>query len=259
MKAGIAQGIIIPVYNHGRAAGAVVEQLSALGLPIIVVDDGSDDETKALLEKIYADFHLTVPVRLAKNSGKGRAFCAGIAKARELGLTHALQIDADGQHDAGRARFFLEESAAHPGALICSYPEYDDTVPASRRHGRKVANTWAKIVTLSPEIIETMLGFRVYPVEPVYRVCHGSYTDARMGFDIEILVRMHWKQIPFIFHPVRVTYPADGISHFRMVRDNIRISWVYTRLCCGMLLRLPLLLFRRLRRRVTRQKTGTGV
>jgi glycosyltransferase involved in cell wall biosynthesis len=248
MSGVIKQGIIIPVYNHGKAVGAVVEKLSPLRFPIIMVDDGSDSETKSCLEKIYSSYPLTVPVTLQKNSGKGRAVFEGLKKAEELGLTHVLQIDADGQHDAGQARFFLEESAAHPEAVICSYPEYDDSVPAIRRKGRVVANTWAKIVTLSADIKESMLGFRVYPVEPTLNLCRHLCIDYRMGFDIEILVRLHWKNIPFIFHPVRVTYPADGISHFRPVRDNMRISWVYTRLCCGMLLRLPILLMRKLRK-----------
>jgi glycosyltransferase involved in cell wall biosynthesis len=244
----VKQGIIIPVYNHGKAVGMVVEKLSSLTLPIIVVDDGSDSETKACLEKIYTTFPLTVPVTLEKNSGKGRAFYAGLKKAAELGLSHVLQIDADGQHDTNQAGFFLEESAAHPQALICSYPVYDDSAPAIRRKGRVVANTWAKIVTLSSDIRESMLGFRVYPVEPALNLYRRSYIDPRMGFDIDILIRLYWKKVPLIFHPVTVSYPADGISHFRPLRDNIRISGVYTRLCCGMLLRLPILLARKCRK-----------
>jgi glycosyltransferase involved in cell wall biosynthesis len=242
---GPKQGFVIPLYNHGRALAAVVEKLSPLGLPVIVVDDGSDAETKECLKKTRAAFPLIVPVELERNRGKGGAFFAGIEKAKEMGLSHVLQIDADGQHDAGRAAFFLQESEAHPKAVICSYPEYDDSAPPSRRKGRVVANTWAKIVTLSPDIVESMLGFRVYPVEAVYRIYHRSYIDSRMGFDIDLLVRLYWKGLPLIFHPVRVMYPIDGISHFRVVRDNIRISWVYTRLCCGMLIRLPRLFARR--------------
>jgi glycosyltransferase involved in cell wall biosynthesis len=241
-------GIIIPVYNHGKAVGAVVEKLNPLGLPIIIVDDASDNETKSCLEKIYSSFPLTVPVALRKNSGKGRAFFAGLKKAEALGLTHVLQIDADGQHDTDRARFFLDESAAHPQALICSYPIYDDSAPSIRRKGRVVANTWAKIVTLSAGIKESMLGFRVYPVTPTLNLYRHSFIDSRMGFDIDILVRLVWEKTPLIFHPVSVTYPADGISHFRPVRDNIRISWVYTRLCCGLLFRLPILLARKIKK-----------
>jgi glycosyltransferase involved in cell wall biosynthesis len=245
----VKQGVIIPVYNHGKAAVGVVEKLSSLGLPIIIVDDGSDSETKFYLKKIHATFPLTVPLVLEKNSGKGGAVFAGLKKAEELGLSHVLQIDADGQHDTGQAAFFLAESAAHPEAVICSYPVYDDSVPASRKHGRKIANTWAKIVTLSPAIVDSMLGFRVYPVTQVLNVCQHSYIDLRMSFDIEILVRLVWKKTPLVFHPVRVTYPTDGISHFRLVRDNIGISLVYTKLCCGMLIRWPILLVREIRRK----------
>jgi glycosyltransferase involved in cell wall biosynthesis len=252
MSGATKQGIIIPVYNHGKAVGAVVERLSSLGLPIIIVDDGSGSETKSCLEQIYVAFPLTVPVSLQKNSGKGKAFFEGLKKAEELGLSHVLQIDADGQHDAGQAGFFLEESAAYPEAVVCSYPEYDDSAPTIRRKGRVVANTWAKIVTLSADVKESMLGFRVYPVAPTLNLFRHSHIDSRMGFDIEILVRLVWKNIPLIFHPVRVTYPIDGISHFRPVRDNIRISWAYTRLCCGMLVRLPILLWRKLKRHCTK-------
>jgi glycosyltransferase involved in cell wall biosynthesis len=248
MSDSVKQGIVIPVYNHGTAVGAVVEKLSALGLPIIMVDDGSDNETKSCLEKLYASYPMTVPVVLLKNSGKGGAVLAGLKKAKELGFSHVLQIDADGQHDIGQAAFFLAESIAHPETAICSYPVYDDSIPASRKHGRKIGNTWAKIVTLSSAIVDSMVGFRVYPVTQVLSVCRHAHLDLRMGFDIEVLVRMVWKNIPLIYHPLRVYYPADGISHFRPVRDNIGISLVYTKLCCGMLLRLPILLMRKLKK-----------
>jgi glycosyltransferase involved in cell wall biosynthesis len=247
----VSQGFVIPVYNHGKTAGAVVERLSKYGLPLILIDDGSDAETKGCLAQITADHPLVVLVTLKKNRGKGGAVAAGINKAHEMGLTHVLQIDADGQHDTERARFFLEESAAHPDALICAWPEYDSSVPASRKNGRKVANTWAKIVTLSPDITDVLCGFRVYPVEPSWRICRG-FIDLRMGFDVDILVHLYWKKVPIIFHPVHVTYPEGGISHFHVIRDNIRISLVFTRLFFGMLIRLPMLMGLRIRR------NGTG-
>jgi glycosyltransferase involved in cell wall biosynthesis len=251
MSDAIKQGIIIPVYNHGTTVGAVIEKLSFLGLPIIMIDDGSDNETKSCLAQIHSTFPLTVLVVLKHNSGKGGAVLAGLKKAKELGLSHVLQIDADGQHDTDQAKFFLEESAAHPSAAICSYPIYDDSVPASRKRGRKIGNTWAKIVTLSSVIVDSMVGFRVYPVTRVLNVCRHVFLDLRMGFDIEVLVRMVWKNIPLMYHPLRVYYPVGGVSHFRMVRDNIGISLVYTRLCCGMLLRLPVLLARKLKKGVS--------
>jgi predicted LPLAT superfamily acyltransferase len=249
----IKQGFLIPVYNHGAAVGKVVTDLSKYALPIIMVDDGSDEDTKRRLAEIVSACPLTVLITKEKNFGKGGAVYSGLEKAWELGLTHVLQIDADGQHDTERAGFFLAESAARPDALICGLPEYDDSVPLSRKNGRKVANIWANIVTLSGGIKDALCGFRVYPVEKTRRLYRRVLIDRRMGFDAEILVRLQWQGVPLVFYPVRVTYPKDGISYFHMVRDNIRISWVFTRLCCGLLVRLPLLLYRRLRKTPSEQ------
>ncbi|MDR3336111.1 MAG: glycosyltransferase family 2 protein [Treponema sp.] len=236
----VKQGFIVPVFNHGKPAVSVTEKLAAHGLPIILVDDGSNEETKAYLAKIAAEHPLVVLVTLKKNIGKGGAVKAGIKKAHELGLTHILQVDADGQHDTGRAGFFLEESAAHPEAFISGRPEYDSSVPKSRKNGRKVANTWAKIVTLSSNITDVLCGFRVYPVEPTWRIIQRTFIDNRMGFDVEILVRLYWKRVPIRFCPVQVTYPEDGLSHFHPLWSNVRISIVFTRLCIGMFIRLPI-------------------
>jgi glycosyltransferase involved in cell wall biosynthesis len=239
----VTQGLLIPVYNHGKTALPLAEKFSSLGLALILVDDGSGAETREYLARAAA-LPGVVLVRLDKNRGKGGAVSAGIDRAHELGLTHVLQLDADGQHDADRALFFLEQSRLHPEALICAYPEYDGSVPESRRSGRKVANTWAHIVTLSRAIPDVMCGFRVYPVEPVWRLIHRRPMDQRMGFDIEVLIRLFWKRVPFWFYPVAVRYPAGNVSNFHLVRDNIRISWLFTRLFFGMLWRLPGLLLR---------------
>jgi glycosyltransferase involved in cell wall biosynthesis len=244
------QAYLIPVYNHGKTAGPLIEKLlRQRDLPVILVDDGSDRETKACLARIAGTFPGVIPVNLEKNSGKGRAVFAGINRARELGFTHLLQIDADGQHDTGQAAFFLDESAKHPEAAVFGFPVFDESVPANRLKGREVANVWTRITTLRPDIPDAMCGFRVYPVEPLWRLGQRGYIDPRMGADCEILVRLVWQGVPFIFHPVGVVYPRDGISHFHLVRDNMRISWVFTRLFLGMLLRLPVLFFRRFRNR----------
>jgi glycosyltransferase involved in cell wall biosynthesis len=246
------QGFLIPVYNHGKTAGPLVEKLSLQGLPIIVVDDGSDGETRAALAAASAFFPLTVTVRLPGNCGKGAAIAAGIDKAHELGLTHVLQIDADGQHDLDRVVFFLEQSTLHPEALICGYPEFDASVPRIRAGGKGIANFWTRIVTLSGDALDGMCGFRVYPVEAARRFFHHHRFDKRMGIDIEIMVRLSWKNIPLLFHPVKVVYPEGGISHFRYVQDSVRITWLFIRLFFGMIIRLPFLAYR------ARQRTGRG-
>jgi glycosyltransferase involved in cell wall biosynthesis len=253
----LKQGVLIPVYNHGKTALSMTERLAAMGLPIILVDDGNNEETKGYLAQAAAVSSLVSLVTLPRNCGKGRAVSAGIDRAHELGLTHILQIDADSQHDEGRIPFFLEQARLCPGILICGYPEFDASAPVSRVTGRKIANTWSRIVTLSGDVRDAMCGFRVYPVEAARRILHRNYFDPRMGFDIEILVRLSWEGIPSLYYPVKVIYPKDGFSNFHLVQDNARITWVFTRLFLGMLLRLPVLLYRR--RQPLRKRMGGGV
>ena len=241
------QGVLIPVYRHGKTACPIAERLASMGLPVILVDDGNEAETKSLLANCAAKTRGIVLVRLEKNSGKGGALIKGLEKAAQLGLTHVLQIDADGQHDAERAPFFLAESAQHPDMIICGLPEFDETAPRRRVIGRKISTFWAAIVTLSSELKDTHCGFRVYPVNETLRITKNPFLDRRMGFDTEILVRLYWHRVYPLFYPIKVRYPEDGVSNFRVVRDNIRISWVFTRLCAGMLFRSPLLIFRKKR------------
>jgi len=247
------QGFLVPVYKHGASACSLAKRLSAFGLPIIMVDDGNDSETKTLLEKCASDIPAVALVRIEKNSGKGGAVTGGLRKASELGLTHVLQIDADGQHDAGMAAFFLEESAKHPDMIICGYPEFDATAPKHRVIGRKISNFWASVVTLSTELREVLCGFRVYPVAAAVRAAGHLFIDKRMGFDPEIMVRLYWNKVYPVYHPIKVSYPPDGVSNFHAVRDNLRLCWTFSRLFVGMILRLPLLVIRNVKRRRKRK------
>ena len=240
------QGFIVPVYRHGKTACALVEKLAPMRLPVVLVDDGNDIETKNLLEECAAKTPDVLLVRLEKNSGKGGAVIAGIKKAKEAGITHALQIDADGQHDTGMAEFFFEQSKKFPDRIICGYPRFDESAPKSRITGRKISNFWAAVTTVSMELKDVLCGFRVYPVDKTSRLIKNPLLDRRMGFDPEIMVRLYWNKVYPVYHQIKVIYPEDGISNFNVVRDNIRISWTFTRLCTGMLLRLPLLLFRKI-------------
>lgn len=240
-------GFVVPVYNHGSTLEFVVKQLSEYGFPIIVVDDGNNEVNKKFISEVEQKYSKVVVVTRKKNGGKGKAMNDGVRKAYEMGLSHILQIDSDGQHDAGRIGHFLEVSMSNPEAVICGYPEYDENAPAKRVNGRKVANAWIHLVTLSNEIKDSMIGFRVYPVEPYYKLISGfAFIDGRMGYDIDILVRFSWKGIKIISESVKISYPIDGVSNFRMVRDNIRISLTYAKLVIGMIVRLPILIFRKI-------------
>lgn len=239
---------VIPVYNHGRTLFRLMETLRESGLPAVLVDDGSNAETKADILRLLQAFPEINHVSLPKNKGKGGAVCAGLLVAQKLGFSHALQIDADGQHDLTAIAFFLKAAAKHPKALIGGMPQYDENVPKNRERGRKITNFWVMLETLSIDIPDAMCGFRVYPLKSVCKLVEKGFSDYRMGFDIEVLVRLYWGGVQMHFYPVKVSYPANGISHFRMIRDNLRISRVHAILFFGMLVRVPLLLLRKLKK-----------
>ena len=246
-------GFVIPVYRHGSTLEAVVKSLLAYNFPIIVVDDGNDEENRNFISGVAEKFPLVTVVTRAKNGGKGRAMNDGIRKAAEMGLTHILQLDSDGQHDAGRATRFIELSQKYPEAIICGCPEYEKDAPKSRVNGRKFANGWIHFVTLSCDIKDAMIGFRIYPVAPFMKMLNRTlYIDGRMGFDIEVLVRQYWQGVPVISEPVKVYYPADGISNYNYFTDTLRVSGTYARLCLGLLPRIPVLLYRKIKRRNTK-------
>ncbi|ANB19371.1 glycosyltransferase family 2 protein [Dokdonella koreensis] len=237
---------VIPVYNHGEAVGAVVEAIKVHGLPCILVDDGSEPGCAAVLDLLAAsDPDRVRLVRLAVNQGKGGAMIAGLRAAHDCGFTHALQIDADGQHDTRDIPCFLELSARHPDRVICGCPIFDDSVPKGRLYGRYATHVWVWINTLSLAIRDSMCGFRVYPLAPTVALIDRVRLGRRMDFDSEVLVRLHWRGVGIVNLPTQVRYPADGVSHFDVLRDNLLISRMHARLFFGMLARLPQLLWRK--------------
>lgn len=235
---------VIPVYNHEHAVVAVVRALLAEGLPCVLVDDASSPACARVLDQL-AGLADTSLVRLAANQGKGGAVMAGLHEAHRLGFTHALQVDADGQHDLADVRRFLAASAERPTALVCGYPQYDASVPKGRLYARYLTHVWVWINTLSLSIPDSMCGFRVYPLAPVLAVLNAGRLGRRMDFDPEVLVRLHWRNQPMHWLQTRVHYPSDGVSHFRPWHDNVLISRMHARLFFGMLLRCPAILWRR--------------
>lgn len=235
---------IVPVFNHGFTAEAVVKDLIEHSIPVILIDDGSAEESKKELEKIHEKYAQCTLFTLKKNKGKGGAVKEGIIQAYNLGYSHALQVDADGQHDLNNIDLFIDEARQHPESLIAGYPQYDESVPKSRLEGRKITTFFVHLETLSTDITDAMCGFRVYPLEATCKLVKGSWIKNRMEFDIEILVKLHWKNIQMRFHPVKVIYPEGGISNFRMIRDNAAISFSHFTLLVGTFFRLPVLLFR---------------
>lgn len=236
---------VVPVYNHEHAVGAVVAALRGHGLPVILVDDGSRTRCAAVLDAlVLGDPQGVCCVRRAVNGGKGAAVADGLRAARAAGHTHALQIDADGQHDTADVPRFLEAASAAPSHTIVGCPRYDASVPKGRLYGRYATHVWVWINTLSLRITDSMCGFRVYPLDAVVPLLERARIGRRMDFDVEVLVRLDWAGVSIRNVPTRVRYPQDGVSHFRPLADNLAISWMHTRLFFGMLLRSPKLIAR---------------
>jgi predicted LPLAT superfamily acyltransferase len=226
--------IIVPAYNHGRAARVTLAKLALFGIPIIVVDDGSKAAEAAILREIAAAEPLVRLVVLPVNQGKGAAVMAGFRAALQAGFTHALQVDADGQHDLSVLPGFLAAGREEPEVIVCGYPVYDASVPKVRKLARYLTHFWVWVETLSFDIKDSMCGFRLYPLGPVGALLETTSLPPRMDFDTEVLVRLYWRGLRLRWRPVSVTYPVDGQSHFRPFRDNVRISWMHTRLTCAM-------------------------
>ncbi|QSR42316.1 glycosyltransferase family 2 protein [Aeromonas dhakensis] len=247
--------LLIPCYNHAGPLAAVLARLAEFKLPCLLVDDGSEPVAAAALDALAARYPWVSLLRHSHNQGKGGAVMTGLRRAHELGFSHALQVDADGQHDLTDLPALLAEARQHPAALVSGRPLYDDSVPKGRLYGRYITHVWVWIETLSFAIKDSMCGFRVYPLASTCALLERVALGRRMDFDTEVMVRLHWAGVPMRFVPTRVIYPVDGRSHFRLFRDNLDISWMHTRLVCRLLWDLLLRLCRwpaRLGARLTR-------
>lgn len=237
--------VIVPVYNHEQALPEVLAKLKVQGLPCVLVNDGSSETcSQVLAESVAGQEGWLTLINRPVNGGKGAAVCDGFKWAIEQGFTHAIQVDADGQHDFGDIPTFLEQSRLKPEAMILGEPRFDETAPNSRRYGRQFTNLWIWINTLSLAIGDGMCGFRLYPLAAVDQLLKTTPIAERMDFDIDIVVRLYWQGLETVNVPTFVRYPIDGVSHFKLWRDNLMISKIHARLFFGMLIRLPWLLAR---------------
>ena len=231
---------VLPVYDPGPALARTVASLTPFGFPLYATDDGSGPETRAELDRLASEEPLLRLRRFPVNQGKGAAVMDGLRRAWQDGFTHALQVDADGQHDVTAVGAFLALGEAHPRAVISGVPRFDRSVPMARKHWRRFSHVWVWLGTLSTDIQDSLCGFRLYPLASTLRLMDRVPIRHRMAFDTDIIMRLHQEGVPVVNAPVNVTYPEDGVSHFRPWRDVLDII----ALQAGMLVRVPRILVR---------------
>jgi len=249
--ASATHAVVIPSYDTGPIVYDTVRAARAAWTPVFVVVDGSRDGTgEGLRAMAAADPGLRVWL-LPRNQGKGAAVLHGLEQARAAGFSHALTMDADGQHPAQCIEAFMRASAERPEAMILGRPLFDASAPRLRVRGRRVSNWWTNLETLGAGVDDSLFGFRVYPIAELLAVMQRQRWMRRFDFDTEAAVRLAWRGVKPINRdaPVRYLLPEEGgVSHFRYGRDNALLTWMHTRLMIGFVLRLPWLLWRRVRR-----------
>lgn len=185
--------IVIPNYNHTQHIDRVLQSIAELSLPVIMVNDGSDASTSQYLNQLPHSYPFLQVINLEQNSGKGGAVMAGFIEAHKQGFTHAIQVDADGQHDLTDIPNFISLSQNNLNAVICGIPDYDESVPLGRLIPRYITHFWVWVETLSFSIKDSMCGYRLYPLAITVALIQSTSIGKRMDFDTEILVKLYWQ------------------------------------------------------------------
>ncbi len=236
--------VVIPTYNNAGTIRRVVEDVCRQTRHVIVVDDGSTDDTADRLEGLDL-----ILLRHDRNRGKGRALRTGLRHARFLGFDEAVTLDADGQHFADDIPALLQAAGQCPGSLVVGSRNLTaEGMPARNTFANRFSNFWFRLQT-GIRLPDTQTGFRLYPLR---RMGSLWWLTARYEAELEMLVWAAWRGIPLVSVPVRVWYPPEGerVSHFRPGWDFARISLLNTVLCVlavvyGWPVRLLRILFRR--------------
>ncbi|HVU07880.1 MAG TPA: DUF2062 domain-containing protein [Verrucomicrobiae bacterium] len=205
--------VIIPCFNHPTTIAAVAKAAREF-CPVFIVDDGSSPPVPELPG--------CVMIRLEKNHGKGAALRAGFQRAIENGFTHAITLDADGQHFAEDLPKFLVAAETQPDALVVGIRNLREAGAIWHRQiSNGISNFWFRVET-GIRLRDTQCGFRCYPLELTRKLKTRS---GRYAFELEFMVRAAWVGAPVVSVPVKCVY-IDGIrnSHFRPVVDFARIA-----------------------------------
>jgi glycosyltransferase involved in cell wall biosynthesis len=233
--------VLIPTYNNDRTLEDVILSTLDYTSNIIVIDDGSDDNTSAILERFKDKIHVASNKR---NKGKGAALKKGFRCAQELGYEYAISLDSDGQHFPSEIPKFLER--VRPGQDILIIGNRDmiaESVPKKSLFGRKFSNFWVKLET-NLDLKDTQSGYRLYTVA---KMNSFRFFTSKYDFELEALVRWAWRDYPIDIVDIKVYYPSpeERVTHFSGFKDNLRISLLNTALVAVLLVHvIPRSIFR---------------
>ncbi len=215
--------VLIPTYNNSSTIAKVIEDVKDFAQDIIVVNDGSTDNTSEILSTIK-DIRV---IEYTQNRGKGHALKLGLGKAYEWGYRYAITIDSDGQHYADDIPVFIQRIEQIPDSLLIGARNLTaDNMPSKNTFANKFSNFWYKVET-GQKLTDTQSGFRLYPLDKLQNV---RLITRRYEFEVEIIVRAAWRGVNVENVPIKVYYPPEEerVSHFRPLRDFTRISILNT-------------------------------
>jgi glycosyltransferase involved in cell wall biosynthesis len=226
--------IVMPSYNSGALLESTVRSvLVHTQQPLLVIIDGSDDHSESNIVEMAAGENQLEVILKSRNEGKGAAVRTGLERAKQTEFTHALVMDADGQHPVSEIDTFIAHAELHPESMILGQPVFGDDVPLERLYGRKLSVWMVQLEVMSRVIGDPLFGFRVYPIDPLLKVMAKPGRSNRYDFDPEVAVRLIWMGIPAFKVNAAVEYiekEHGGISHFHYLRDNARFVVLHVRL-----------------------------
>ncbi len=215
--------VVMPTYNNAGTIAKVISDVKEYAADVIVVNDGSTDDTKDILSSI-SDIKV---VDYPNNKGKGYALKLGLKKAYEWGFRYAITIDSDGQHYADDIPAFIEKIEEKPDSLLIGARNLTaDNMPSKNTFANKFSNFWYKVET-GQTLSDTQSGFRLYPLDKLQKI---HFITRRYEFEVEIIVRAAWRGVNVENIPIKVYYPPEEerVSHFRPLQDFTRISILNT-------------------------------
>jgi glycosyltransferase involved in cell wall biosynthesis len=234
----VAAVVVAPTFNNAVTLANVLDRILQLGLPIIAVNDGSTDDTAAVLARCAASSPSVTVCTHAANRGKASALRTGFDKARTLGYTHAVTIDTDGQLSPEDIPALLQAAAKQPQALVIgTRDESAAGYPNRSRLGRRASNLLVRWES-GVHVEDSQCGLRVYPLHFVQRAqCRADF----YGYETEIITRAGWAEVPVVGVSVSCTYLPAGerVSHFKPWRDSLRSVAMHFRLMSISLLARP--------------------